>query len=262
MGWANPGAVPVSGAGTGYMRVLVTDVVKVGDAVRVKAQLDDMNPSGTAVRYKDAFELLLARKGDRVTAVMNVPYPYIRPASLGVSNGMPCFLLGYPGMAELPRDKAAEPQVAARKLGALAVRYTPSYDGKAGLVKVNVSYFRNAREGDREKGKEILYVAPEPDRLLSSAPMGVQAGPLFTAVGDYPRQQYGDADKYKVWPVTVQESEEQEWEPGAPFPKRIVRYNENGRCLFDLTLVRTEKVPLEPAPAESATPATAAPAGK
>ena len=65
--------------------------------------------------------------------------------------------------------------------------------------------------------------------------------------------------------MTVRQSEDQEWEPGAPFPKHILCKDEDGRFLFGLTLLRKEKVALEVAGTVAplqAGPSAAPPTGK
>ncbi len=104
-------------------------------------------------------------------------------------------------------------------------------------------------------------------KLLTSSPMGVEAAPLPKANGDFPKDKYGTSHIYRVAPVAVRQTEEQEWEPGSAFPRHVVRKDENGHLLFDLTLVRTGKVALDaegptaegeaPTSASEATPAPA-----
>ena len=43
---------------------------------------------------------------------------------------------------------------------------------------------------------------------------------FVTGVG-FPRDKYGDPEKYNVRPVVANEWETQVWDPGAPFPKEV-----------------------------------------
>ncbi len=170
---------PFAGFTTQYARVVVTDVLKAGEGVRVKARIDVTDKNAEVTEHgKDVYRLLLAHKGDRVDAAINANMPlpsHPMRATLAMSNGIPCPLLGYPSIAGVPREGAAPTTVKGRTLGAIAVRYVPSFDAKDGVGKVTVEYFRKAREDDREKGRQILYL--DPDRAGSCLPRRGVRGP-------------------------------------------------------------------------------------
>ncbi len=282
--WGNVSGIPMTlGPTTYYARVVVTNVLKAKDAVRVKARIDCTDKDGNSAQHgREVYRALLARGGSlrRVHVEMNMAVDYGEgpttfsgdPAGLDGGRGVPCFLLGYPPIPDVPKDGQASPKVDVERFGAVAVRYAPSYDGLDRLVKVKVDYFRQAREDDRKKGKQILYLDPHPRyvldsilrqrgpgpvaigtrrdlesaeyKVLTAVPMGVEAAPFLDPNGDYPKNE-PPAFKYRVLPVSAWQSEEQEWDPGAAFPKHVVRKDEMGHVLFDLTLLRTGKVALD-----------------
>ncbi len=89
-----------------YFRVLVTDIIRDGDATRVKARLDSTNEHGEPLEA-GLYSLVLISKGD-VTSVTAENGRGGRARLQGGFGGMPWVFSGWPPVAAIGREGATE----------------------------------------------------------------------------------------------------------------------------------------------------------
>lgn len=235
--------------GTLYFRVVVTDVVRAGEATRARGRLDEVDNQGK-VMQEELYSLVAASKGDltSLTAKVRMAGEVRARASLGDRAwGIPWVFAGWPPVAAVGREAPTVSIGLPERW--IPYKYTSSYDAKEAKVNVAVSYYRSARADDAAKGHKVEYWVKDQKKLEAGAPMGQEASPLLNVQGDY----VGDRNRqYNVLPVTVGPTETQVWEPGSAFPTKITRMEEGGKVSFEATLVKVEQVPVEAPAAERA----------
>jgi hypothetical protein len=244
---------------TRHIRVLVTDVVRADSATRVKARVDKLDADGR-VLYAGVYFLLLASEDQKTRLVIKDDFHGGGNASFGGTfQEIPSVFAGLPPMTSVEREGAAS--LTHTLAGHIPTRYVAQYDAKESHVILTVEYFRDAYEDEPAKGHRILYWVKDKEELLPVVPVGEEPAPMLEPKVGFPRDRFGDPARYNVRPVTLDESETQVWEPGAPFPTKITRTRAQRAMLFEATLVKVEQVPVE-APAAEPAPAgaTAAPA--
>jgi len=234
------------------VRILVTDVQTTKDATELKARVDRVDKEWP-LAPDGLYRLVLMVRGDRGKVTVKEPLGGESMLTDTVAD-VPSFLVGYPDLVVLPRDGG--PEIRSGHGLRTAARWSVAAGSEPGQVSVNVEYFREMYDTDLEKHRSTLYWVRDGNTLQSTVPLGQEAAPPLSAKVDVPRLPDGSPKPFNVIPVCIDQTEEQTWDQGAAFPKKIVRRAASGLLMFEATLKKVEQVPLEPEAADAEPAAT------